>query len=48
MAFQAHQMETVDNTRRTLEERIRNLDFENHQYNSRFFSSQEENTEENT
>ena len=44
MAFQAHRMETVDNTKRTLEERIRNLDFENRQYNSHFFSSQEENT----
>ena len=38
-------METADNRRRTLEERIRNLELENHQYNPRFFSSQEGNTE---
>ena len=36
-------METIDNTRRTLEERIRNLELENRQYNPHFFSSQEGN-----
>jgi len=39
-------METVDNTRRTLEERIRNLELENCQYNPRYFLSQEGNTED--
>ena len=38
-------MENADNTIRTLEERIRNLELENRQYNPRFFSSQEGNTE---
>ena len=37
-------METIDNTRRTLEERIRNLELETRQYNPHFFSSQEGNT----
>ena len=38
-------METADNTRRILEERIRNLKLENRQYDPHFFSSQEGNTE---
>ena len=38
-------METADTTRRTLEERIRSLKLENRQYDSRFFASQEGNTE---
>ena len=42
--FQAHRMETADATKRTLEERIRGLEVENHQYDPRFFSSQEGNT----
>ena len=37
-------METVDFARRTLEE-IRSPELENHQYNPRFFASQEGNTE---
>ena len=38
-------METADTTRRTLKERIRSLKFENHQYNPRFYVSQEGNIE---
>ena len=38
-------METVDATRRTLEERIRSLELENRQYDPRFFKSQEGNIE---
>ena len=38
-------METVDFTRRALEERIKSLELENRQYDPRFFASQEGNTE---
>ena len=38
-------METVDAARRTLEERIRSLELENHKYDPRFFANQEGNTE---
>ena len=34
-------MEAADSTRRTLEERIRNLELENRQYDPRFFTSLE-------
>lgn len=39
-------METVDFTRRALEERIKSLELENRQYDPRFFASQEGNTED--
>ena len=35
-------METIDATRRTLEERIRSLKLENHQYDSRFSQARKE------
>ena len=38
-------METADAARRTLEERIKSLELENHQYDPLFFASQEGNTE---
>ena len=38
-------MEITDAARRTLEETIRSLKLENRQYDSRFFASQEGNTE---
>ena len=38
-------METTNTTRRTLEERIKNLKLENCQYDPHFFASQEGNTE---
>ena len=38
-------MEVADSARRTLEDRIRNLKLENHQYDPRFNASQEEDTE---
>ena len=38
-------METVDFTRRALEERIKSLELENRQYDPCFFASQEGNTE---
>ena len=38
-------METIDVARRTLKERIRSLELENHQYDPCFFASQEGNTE---
>ena len=38
-------METTNATRRTLEEMIRSLELENHQYNPLFFASQVGNTE---
>ena len=37
-------MEAADTTRRTLKERIRSLELENHQYDPRFFTSQEGDT----
>ena len=39
-------METADATIRALEERTRSLELENRQYDHRFFSSQEGNTED--
>ena len=39
-------MEIADAAKRTLEERIRSLEFENRQYDPRFFTSQEGNTED--
>ena len=45
LTFQAHRMEIADTTRRALEERIKSLELENRQYDPRFFSSQEGNTE---
>ena len=38
-------METIDAARRTLEERIRNIELENCQYDPHFFANQEGNTE---
>ena len=38
-------MEAANSTRRTLEERIKSLKLENCQYDCRFFTSQEGNTE---
>ena len=38
-------MEIADAAKRTLEERIRSLEFENRQHDPRFFISQEGNTE---
>ena len=38
-------MEIADSSRRALEERIRSLKLENRQYDTRFFASQEGNTE---
>ena len=38
-------MEVADSARRTLEDRIRNLKLENHQYDPRFNASQEGDTE---
>ena len=37
-------MEAVDSARRTLEDRIRNLELENCQYDLRLYASQEGNT----
>ena len=36
LTFQAHRMEAVDATRRTLKERIRSLELENREYDPRF------------
>ena len=38
-------MEVADSARRTLEDKIRNLELENYQYDPRFYASQEGNTE---
>ena len=38
-------MEAADSARRTLEDRIRNLELENRQYDPRFYAIQEANTE---
>ena len=38
-------MAVADSIRRTLEERIKNLELENRQYDPRFYASQEGNTE---